>query len=93
MGKARDVVYIDGVKTKSANRLIELRKVFGYTQKGMANRLDICRQAIYYYETGRSLISVEVLCKIYEIFKVSPEWMLGLVDSDKTIEKRMKVNY
>lgn len=93
MGKPRDTAFMERVKETSANRLVELRETFGYTQKGMAERLNICRQAIYYYESGRSLVSVEVLCKIYEVFKVSPEWVLGLVNTDKSIERRRKVNY
>ena len=93
MGKARDAEYMEAVKNKAASRLVELRNIFGISQKGMADRLNVCRQAVYYYETGRSLISIEVLCKIYDLFKVSPEWLLGMTDSDKAIERRKKVNY
>ena len=93
MGKPRDIEYMEEIKRISAKRMVDLREVFGYTQKGMAEKLNICRQAIYYYECGRSLVSVEVLCKIYEVFHVSPEWVLGLASTDKSIEKRKKVNY
>lgn len=93
MGKPRDIEYMEEIKSISANRMVELREVFGVTQKGMAERLNICRQAIYYYESGRSLISVEVLCKIHDVFHVSPEWVLGMVNTDKSIERRKKVNY
>ena len=84
---------MDGVRAISSQRLVELRETFQMTQKGMADRLNICRQAIYYYESGRSLLSIEVLCKIHDIFGVSPEWVLGLTQTDRAIEKRKKVNY
>ena len=93
MGKPRDIELMDGVKDVSSKRMVELRETFGYTQKGIADRINVCRQAIYYYESGRSLVSVEVLCKIYEVFHVSPEWVLGLVNTDRSIERRKKVNY
>ena len=93
MGKPRDIDFMETVKQRSAERLVELRKTFGVTQKGMADRLNICRQAVYYYESGRSLVSVEVLCKIHEVFHVSPEWVLGLTNTDRSVERRRKVNY
>lgn len=50
--------------------LRELRKEKGYTQKVMADMLNINRSTYTYYETGKSQPSFEKLKKLCEILDV-----------------------
>ena len=90
MGKPRQIEYVEQLKKDSAKRLVEFRKAFGLSQSKMAEKLNICRQSLYYYESARSLISVETLCIIYDMFGVTPEWIMGRTDHDKVMEKMAK---
>ena len=65
---------------KYCEKLIELRKEFGYTQKFVAEYLKIDRSNYSKYELGKLEISVGMLIELSKLYKVSTDYILGLED-------------
>ncbi len=53
-----------------------LRKEKGFTQKGLAHAIGVDSKMISYYETGKSIPSVDALIKIAGIFNISVDSLL-----------------
>lgn len=58
-------------------RLIEQRKLFGFTQREMSEKLQITQPSYIRYENGTSEPTQECLVKIADIFDVSVDFLLG----------------
>lgn len=63
------------------DNLIALRKINGYSQDELADKIGVTRQTLSKYETGESLPDIERCKQLAEIFGVS---MDDLVNYDKT---------
>lgn len=61
------------------NRLAELRKEYGFTQKKLAQKLNISQTGYSPYEAGRSL-PIDILIRLAEIYETSTDYILGLTD-------------
>ena len=59
------------------DRLLEQRKLYGYTQRDMAKLLNITQPSYIRYENGTSEPSQENLIKIADLFDVSLVCLLG----------------
>ncbi len=59
-------------------RLKELRKERGLTQKQLAEVLETTDDSIFSWEKGRSQPSIETLQKICNYFNVSADYLIGL---------------
>ena len=59
-------------------KLKELRKSAGLTQKQLAERLGITSSVVSYYELSERTPSPEVLIKLSGIFHVSVDSLLGI---------------
>ena len=62
------------------NRLIEQRKIYGYTQRQVAEMLKIAQPSYIRYENGTAEPTQETLVKIADIFDVSIDYLLGRKD-------------
>ena len=62
------------------DRLKELRKSKGTTQKAIAENLGILEQAYQHYEYGKHKPNYEYVVKLAEYFNVSTDYLLGLTD-------------
>ncbi len=62
-------------------RLKELRKLHGYTQDYVAAALGIVRQTYSHYETGRRIPKYDVLFKISELYSISLDNLMDIVDN------------
>ena len=58
-------------------RLIEQRKINNYTQRQMADYLQITQPSYIRYENGSSQPTLENLVKIANLFDVSVDFLLG----------------
>lgn len=67
-----------GDNVELAERLKELRKTKGLTQKALAESIGITPGAIYTYEANRQTPNIQVLFDICEKYHVSADWLLGL---------------
>ena len=62
------------------NRLIEQRKIYGYTQRQVAEMLKIAQPSYIRYENGTAEPTQETLVKIADIFDVSIDYLLARKD-------------
>lgn len=71
---------------KKLNRIRELRKMKGVTQKEVAKAIGISQGMLTNYETGkRSPRDKETWEKLANYFNVSVPYIMGLTDGDKVI--------
>lgn len=66
---------------KTADRLIELRKKNGYSQDGLAERLNISRQAVSKWERAESLPDTENLIALSRLYNITLD---EIVNGEKT---------
>ena len=62
------------------NRLKELRKEKGMSQKALANELGISKRTIAYWESGESQIKPDKSQQVANFFGVSVGYLLGYYD-------------
>ena len=62
------------------SRLIEQRRIYGYTQRQVAEMLKIAQPSYIRYENGTAEPTQETLVKIADIFDVSIDYLLGRKD-------------
>ncbi len=58
-------------------RLMEQRKLNGFTQREVAEHLGIAQPSYIRYENGSSQPSLENLVKLADLFDVSVDYLLG----------------
>ena len=61
-------------------RLRELRKAEGLTQKQLAEKLNISQKSLSKYECERLDMNTEIIIKICKLFQVAADYLLGLGD-------------
>ncbi len=66
-------------------RLKELRKEAGLTQLQLANKLNVSKTVVFYYELKEITPSPKVIIKLSRIFNVTCDYLLG-VEHQKTID-------
>ena len=71
---------IEGLPTK----LKDLREQYHYSQKEVANRLNISPSIVSGYETGERTPSTEILLKISSLYQCSTDYLLGRVTTPPT---------
>ena len=64
-------------KDKAAAFIEEKRKEKGLTQQQVAEALHVTRQAVSKWEQGKSLLDVDTLLHLAELFQVPVEALLG----------------
>lgn len=62
------------------NRLREQRKLYGYSQRDVANTLNITQPSYVRYENGTAEPTTENLVKLADMFNVSVDYLLGRKD-------------
>lgn len=67
------------------NKLKALRTEAGMTQSDLADKLNITKAVISYYELRERTPSPDVIIRLAEIFHVSTDYLLG-VDNKKMID-------
>lgn len=63
-------------------RLKELRKEYGYTQKFVAEYLNVKQNTYSQYEMYVREIPIECLCKLAALYDTSVDYILLLTDED-----------
>ena len=71
-------------KTIFSEKPKELRRKKGYTQRQLADKLEISFQAISTYEQGKSVPQSDVLAQIAQKLEVSADYLLGLTEEETT---------
>lgn len=65
-----------------SDMLKTLRKNRGYTQKNLADILNVSQNAIYNWENGKRQPSIEMLEKIAEHFGVTVDYLIGITPEE-----------
>ena len=65
---------------KLKERLRQLRKENGYTQKELAEMIGVLNYRIYDWESGRSEPSLDDLMRLAQVLQVSTDYLLGISD-------------
>lgn len=60
-----------------SENLVELRKLYGYTQKAVAEKLGIAYQSYQAYERGVAVPSLQNFIKLAKIYDVSCDELLS----------------
>lgn len=58
-------------------KLKELRTKYGFSQRELANRLDVSPSIVSGYETGERTPSIDVLLSLSYLFHCSVDYLLG----------------
>ncbi len=65
------------------NNLKNLRLQYGYTQKYVAEKLNVKQNTYSQYETGAREISIGTLIAIADFYNTSTDYVLGLTDEEE----------
>lgn len=65
---------------KFQERLKELRIEKGFTQKTLAERLNVTDDCVHFWEKGRSEPSIEQILQLAQLFDISTDYLLGKID-------------
>ena len=60
-----------------AQKLAQARKDAGYTQRQVAQMLNLKQSTIASYEVGRTQPDIETLGKLADFYAVSVDWLIG----------------
>ena len=60
-----------------SEKLQELRAKYGYSQKQVAEKIDVSASIVSGYETGERTPSAEVLVQLANVYKCSTDYLLG----------------
>ena len=63
-------------------RLKTLRSKYNYSQKELADLLDLSASVVSGYETGEKTPSTEVLLRLTSLYHCSADYLLGIVSKD-----------
>ena len=64
-----------------SDRLAQLRKSKGVTQKALAEKLGVNTRTVQFYESGDKRPEIEGIVKIAEIFNVSVDYLVGKTEA------------
>lgn len=67
-------------------RIRELREARGYSQREMADMLQMLQPQYFRYEQGQRDIPTQLLIRLSEIYGVSVDYILGLTDNPRRAE-------
>lgn len=73
-------------------RIKQLREKRGLIQEILAAELGITQQMLSKYERDVTLIKVDILKKIATYFNVTTDYLLGVSDVKRDLQRQMKMN-
>ena len=74
------------------SRIKQLREKRGLIQEVLAAELGITQQMLSKYEKDVTLIKVDILKKIAAYFNVTTDYLLGVSDVKRDLQRQMKMN-
>ena len=74
------------------SRIRQLREKRGLMQQRLASELGITQQMLSKNERDVTVIKVDVLKKIAKYFNVTTDYLLGISDVKRDLQKQMKMN-
>ena len=74
-----------------AYRFREAREKAGLSTYEVAKRIGVSQPAVYQWDNGNKLPSVEMLCKLADLYCVSTDYLLGRENPDDYIPKNNEI--
>lgn len=68
-------------------RLDQLRKQSGLSQKELGEKIAVSHYTISSYEKGRSEPNDDIMAKLAQVFNVTADYFLGLVDEPLPLDR------
>lgn len=75
------------MKNEYIERIIEIRKEQGYSQKEIAELLNTTQQQYAKYEKGIQEIPTRRIIELAKIFNVTSDYILGLTNEKRPLKK------
>ena len=69
------------------DQIKEIRKKEGLTQEELAAKLNVIRQAVSNWETGKNLLDIEILINISNVFNISLDQLIKGDNMEKKLIK------
>ena len=69
-------------------RLRELREDRDYTQTQVGEVLGKSQQGYNHFETGRAELKIDDLVKLCQLYELSADYIIGLINEPKSYKKR-----
>ena len=79
------------LKKRVGNLIVKQRKTLKISQEVLAEKLNIHVRTLGKIENGHSFISADVLCKLSEIFNLSPKAFLDVEDKNEIDEDKLNI--
>lgn len=77
----------NGGECMIGDRLKEIRNDYGDTQADLANKLKVSKYTVQSWEQEKSEPSHSMLVSICQLYQVSSDFLLGLLDSDPVFSR------
>lgn len=74
------------------SRIRQLREKRGLIQEILAAELGITQQMLSKYENDITVIKMDILKRIAEYFNVTTDYLLGVSDVKRDMQRQMKMN-
>ena len=74
------------------NRIREIREDIGYTQTEIAKKIGITQRNYSYYETGRTMLTEDILIKLADLYNTSIDYLLYRTDKRDAYPKSLLQN-
>lgn len=62
---------------KISDKIVRLRRRYGWSQEELANRIGVSRQAVFKWESGVNMPDLEKIKKMVKLFNVSYDFLLN----------------
>ena len=62
------------------DNLISMRKIHGYSQDELADKIGVSRQTLSKYETGENDIPTVILIRLSQLYNVNIDYLLDQTD-------------
>ena len=74
------------------NRIREIREDIGWTQTEIAKKIGITQRNYSYYETGRTMLTEDILTKLADLYNTSIDYLLYRTDKRDAYPKSLLQN-
>ena len=78
---SKNLLFCYNNSMKFQERFVEMLKISGKKQTEIAKAVNVSKQCISDYKTGKSIPSIETLYLLCEFLDVSADYLLGLSDN------------
>lgn len=87
------MINIGGMKGMISRNLSSLRKLYGYTQEELAEKVSVSRQSVAKWESGESTPDINICSKLAKLYNVTLDDLVNHSEGDSGIVVPPKGKY